>query len=247
MPPAVRRATLVDATAGFAAQSDVVMAWAGTADLAALSAVAGWSVRDVLAHLSLSARRLADAVGDTTRDKPLEIAGYAEGLAAAAEAIATQPATLPGDPRPLLEAETARAIAVLSDAREVTVVMPRGPLRIADAVVTRTIELVVHGLDLGIEPDRGALGVTARALAGVFATRHPGRAVELRVAPFAAVQVLEGTVHRRGTPTAVVSCEPLAWVRLATGRSTWVETVNAGSLTARGERSDLSPYLPLLS
>lgn len=243
MPPAVRRASLTDALAAFTAQSDVVLGWAASADLTADSPLPGWTVRVVLAHLMLATERLAGATPGS--GKPVPMADYVGTYGDSAAYIAGAAAGAPGDPR--LRFEAAAAAVCHRDAWPATVIMWDDSLAAADAVVTRVIELVVHGLDLGIEPDRGALGVTVRALTGVLATRHPGRAVELRVAPFAAVQVLAGTVHRRGTPTAVVSCDPVPWVRLATGRLSWPEAEAAGSLTARGERSDLSAYLPLLS
>ena len=244
MSPAIRSASLPDALAAFAAQSEVILSWAaGRHSLGEPSQLPGWSIRDVLAHLTGAVERLRDA--SPTRGKPLPVADYVAGYEAAAGEIADAARGTAGDPRDRLAA----ACAGVADRQSwpAALVMWSDPLASADAVVTRTLELVVHGLDLGIEPDRTALGLTVRALTGILATRHPGRAVELRVAPYAAVQVREGTVHRRGTPTAVVSCDPVPWVRLATGRLSWAEAETAGSLTARGERSDLSAYLPLLS
>ncbi len=75
--------------------------------------------------------------------------------------------------------------------------------------------------------------------------RAPGRSVEVRVPPFAAVQVVEGVRHTRGTPPAVIETDAETWLALATGRTTWHEAVDAGSVRASGERTDLSAYLPL--
>ena len=36
------------------------------------------------------------------------------------------------------------------------------------------------------------------------------------------------------------------WLALAAGRLSWVEAVADGSVRASGERTDLSPYLPLV-
>jgi hypothetical protein len=69
--------------------------------------------------------------------------------------------------------------------------------------------------------------------------------VEVRVPPFAAVQVVEGVRHTRGTPPAVVETDAATWVALATGALTWPEAVADGLVQASGERTDLSPYLPL--
>ncbi len=73
----------------------------------------------------------------------------------------------------------------------------------------------------------------------------PGRAVEVRIPPYAAVQVIGGTSHRRGTPPAVVECDARTWLRLATGAMTWPEALMSGSLHASGARSDLSAHLPI--
>jgi hypothetical protein len=73
----------------------------------------------------------------------------------------------------------------------------------------------------------------------------PGRAVEVRIPPYAAVQVVEGHTHRRGTPSAVVETDAETWLALADGRLAWTDAVASGRLIASGERSDLSGYLPL--
>lgn len=73
----------------------------------------------------------------------------------------------------------------------------------------------------------------------------PGRAVEVRIPPYAAVQVVAGHTHRRGTPSAVVETDAQTWLSLAAGTLTWAEAVATGRLHASGERSDLSGYLPL--
>lgn len=76
--------------------------------------------------------------------------------------------------------------------------------------------------------------------------RAPGRSVEVRVPPYAAVQCVEGVRHTRGTPPAVVELDPEGWLALATGESSWSEAVDAGHVHASGERADLSSYLPLV-
>jgi hypothetical protein len=73
----------------------------------------------------------------------------------------------------------------------------------------------------------------------------PGSSVEVRVPPYAAVQVVGGTTHRRGTPPAVVETDPLTWLDLVYGRQDWASACAAGEVLASGERSDLSDLLPL--
>ncbi len=80
----------------------------------------------------------------------------------------------------------------------------------------------------------------------LLAQRAPGRSVEVRVPPYAAVQAIPGVRHTRGTPPAVVETDPETWVALATGELTWEEAVAGGRVAASGERAELAPYLPLV-
>lgn len=78
-----------------------------------------------------------------------------------------------------------------------------------------------------------------------FQELAPGRAVEIRIPPYSAVQAVPGHTHRRGTPAAVVETDAQTWLDLCAGRVTWTAAVAAGRVHASGERSDLSGYLPL--
>jgi hypothetical protein len=93
--------------------------------------------------------------------------------------------------------------------------------------------------------DRTALRLVTQACADVLAARAPGRSLELRVPPYAAVQCVEGPRHTRGTPPNVVETDPLTWVRLAAGRLGWPDALTSGLVRASGERADLSGWLPL--
>ncbi|KGM12370.1 sterol carrier family protein [Cellulomonas carbonis] len=88
---------------------------------------------------------------------------------------------------------------------------------------------------------RTAVRFTLEELADVA----PGRAVEVRVPPDGAVQVVEGPRHTRGTPPNVVETDPTTWLELVTGATTWSDAVAAGRVSASGERADLSRLLPL--
>ena len=79
----------------------------------------------------------------------------------------------------------------------------------------------------------------------VLEQRAPGRSVEVRVPPYAAVQVVPGVRHTRGTPPAVVETDAETWLALATGRTSWAVALDSGKVVASGERTDLSAYLPL--
>ena len=91
----------------------------------------------------------------------------------------------------------------------------------------------------------GDLRLLVKHYLALLAQRAPGGAVEVRVPPYSAVQVVGGTTHKRGTPPAVVEMTAETWLGLATGGLRWVEADRDGLLRASGERSDLSPYLPL--
>lgn len=74
----------------------------------------------------------------------------------------------------------------------------------------------------------------------------PGRSVEVRIPPFAAIQVVAGPTHRRGTPPAVVEMDARTWLELCVGDLEWTAGVASGRVRASGERSDLGPFLPLV-
>jgi len=88
-----------------------------------------------------------------------------------------------------------------------------------------------------------ALAQAVRLSLAWFSQTYPGRAVELRVPPYGAVQMLEGTTHRRGTPAAVVEMSPTTWIALFTHATAWDEACSSGQISASGARSDLSEPL----
>ena len=98
----------------------------------------------------------------------------------------------------------------------------------------------------GTDATPADLRAATKHLLALLDRRAPGNSVEVRVPPYAAVQVIPGARHTRGTPPAVVEMDPATWIALATGRTTWGETVAAGRVHASGERSNLTPYLPLV-
>jgi hypothetical protein len=91
------------------------------------------------------------------------------------------------------------------------------------------------------------LRLLTKHLLALLVAKAPGGAVEVRVPPYAAAQCLEGTRHTRGTPPAAVEMDAATWIALGTGDLEWSEAVDAGRLTASGERSDLGHLLPLLT
>jgi hypothetical protein len=118
---------------------------------------------------------------------------------------------------------------------------PAGP----EPSLPELIELVALSLRRGLSPDRVALRLTVRALADELASVHPGRSVEVRIPPFAAVQCIPGPRHTRGTPPNVVETDPATFVALACGYESWDAAVRDGRVHASGERADLRAFLPL--
>ncbi len=98
----------------------------------------------------------------------------------------------------------------------------------------------------GATADRQTVADAVRYTLRLLTAQTPGRSVEVRVPPYAAVQCVEGPRHTRGTPANTVETDPQTWLRLATGRQSWGEAVVAGALRLSGERADLSAYLPLV-
>jgi Bacterial SCP ortholog len=119
------------------------------------------------------------------------------------------------------------------------------PARKPDPEGEASVAVVAAALDSGNEPEKGALRSAARFLLQELARVSPGRSVEIRVVPVAAVQAVAGPRHTRGTPPNVVETDPKTWFRLATGRLNWDEALRSGAVRASGARSDLSAFLPL--
>ncbi len=92
---------------------------------------------------------------------------------------------------------------------------------------------------------REDVAAAVRYTLGLLSELAPGRSVEVRVIPFGAVQVIEGTKHRRGTPPAVVEMGAETWLQVASGERSWREAEESGDIDVSGERADLSRYLPL--
>ena len=97
----------------------------------------------------------------------------------------------------------------------------------------------------GPEPDRTATAEAVRTSLRWLAQRHPGKAVEIRVPPFAAVQAIGGLSHTRGTPPNVVETDATTWLGLVTGATRWADALADGRVTASGTRADLAELLPL--
>ncbi|MET9884721.1 sterol carrier family protein [Streptomyces sp. NPDC006430] len=263
MPPAKKRPRTYDpakiraaVTAQFGHIADAVREL-GPEQLGRDSGLGAWSVADLAAHIAWIADSLASglarppaAVAELAAvEWPSATASLAGKIAEAAKE------TLDGAPLAELYevagARLAEALAANPGGRVLHLWV--GDMTLADFLVTRTVELVVHtddlnraaGVDIPIE--RQALAACTRLLADALALKAPGGSVEVRIPPFAVVQCIEGPRHTRGTPPNVVETDPLTWLRLATGRTDWADALANAQVRASGERADLAALLPVMS
>jgi hypothetical protein len=96
-------------------------------------------------------------------------------------------------------------------------------------------------------PERGALADAVRLTARTLAALAPGRSVEVRIPPFAAVQCIAGPQHRRGTPPNVVETDPRTWLLLVTGLLGVPAAATSGRLRLSGGRAgEVAGYLPVV-
>ncbi len=227
------------------------------------SAIPGWRVSELTGHLVLVHRGLAAALGRPTAERPLPAEEYVRQYAPNADALDAATREVAAEaPGPELVEKLDEAIGLT--AATLTSPLPavlrggRGPISAEDLIDTRIIEVLVHSDDLSrslpeqqpVPLQRAALSRGVRSLAAMLAARHPGRSVEVRVPPYAAVQCGvgdPGPTHTRGTPPNVVETDPITFLRLTTGRTAWADAVRAGTVHASGLRADLSGVLPLLS
>ena len=226
--------------------------------LSATSVLSGWSVRDLTAHLVVVADSVCHIEPLPANAGVLSVSEYLAGYADRAERIDSLTREAEGELTDIPAAYRERwddALARLAAFADVDKVLARrGAARLADLVITRVIELVVHADDLArslpqlqlTAPPPDAERLVTRALLDVLATRHPGQTLEVRIPPVAVVQCLPGPRHTRGTPPGVVETDPRTWVRLAAGRLGWAQAVEEGLVAASGQRADLSGVLPLL-
>ncbi|KQV19545.1 MULTISPECIES: maleylpyruvate isomerase family mycothiol-dependent enzyme [unclassified Kitasatospora] len=224
-----------------------------------------WNVRLLVAHLGFCLdwlpRHLEQPVPDGAPLSLVQWVGLTRTAAAAIDAAVQEHAegAFAGSPAEVakefdracdLLLETLERPEVADPARRF--VIRFGPILLTDFLVTRLVETVVHADDLAaaldrpeFPHDRQALAAVTRLLADAFADQVPGGAVELRIPPYAVVQAVPGPRHTRGTPPNVVETDPITWIRLATGRTSWAEVVDV-AVHASGERSDLAEYLPIM-
>jgi Bacterial SCP ortholog len=84
-----------------------------------------------------------------------------------------------------------------------------------------------------------------KATLALLSEVSPGRAIEVRVPPYAAIQCGDGPTHTRGTPANVIEMDAETWLSLARGEESWADAMAQGRIIASGVRADLTSLLPL--
>ena len=262
-----------DAASALLEQSSHLVEWLQTLPMAGFArptTLGEWDVRELIGHLAVVHEGLTRLLDQPSRDPALPVhqfvRGYRRDVAAIMASTLDASAGLDGPQTlaRLARASEGLAARLAAGVSEPQVIMtPRGPSTIGDFLATRIVEVVVHADDLSrslpeLEPvplTQGALARCTRTLAAILAGQHPGRSIEVRIPPYAAVQCAvtvggvpdPGPRHTRGTPPNVVETDPSTFLRLATGRIDWHDALAAGLVSASGLRADLSEALPLLS
>ncbi|MFJ9611507.1 sterol carrier family protein [Kitasatospora sp. NPDC101176] len=233
--------------------------------LAGPTRLGDWTVRELVAHLAIVLEWLPQHLDQPVPEgRPVSLVEWTEGtrrLSATVDMVAREHAegAFAGTPQEVASAFDRAADALLAALDRPELGEPKrlfamrfGPMLLSDFLVTRLVETVVHGDDLAVAlgldlpHERQAVAAVVGLLADAFAAQVPGSSVELRIPPYAVVQAVPGPRHTRGTAPHVVETDPLTWIRLATGRTDWASAVEAATVRASGERSDLAAYLPLL-
>jgi len=223
------------------------------ADFAEPSVLPGWDVHTLVGHLVLVVRGFDAALARPTTARPVPpwelVRRYRRDVAQIESRTRAVAADASGTD--LVASFTAGLEAVaetLAGGLPSVIESPRGPASVLDFTETRVVELAVHSDDLSrslpdrpsVPIERAALGAASRTLAAILAGQSPGRSIEVRIPPYAAVQCVAGPRHTRGTPPNVIETDPLTWLALATGRLGWAAAL------ASGPRADVSAYLPLV-
>jgi uncharacterized protein (TIGR03083 family) len=179
-------------------------------DLRRPSVLDGWTVGDLVAHLVRTCQTVSALRPAPPEATPQTVHRYVSAYADAAADIAAGTRALAGrieDPLAALDQAWAQVPAALAGLQATerpgrVVVSARGPIRLGDFLLTRTLELVVHADDLARSLDReppllpAATSAVTRALIDVGIARS-GRALR---------------------PDGL---DDLTWIRLACGRVGW--------------------------
>jgi len=109
------------------------------------------------------------------------------------------------------------------------------------------LKKLVESFELNLEISKTSEQIAVKHCLQLLHEKVPGNSVEVRIPPHAAVQVIAGIKHKRGTPPAVIEMDAKTWIYLAIGKTIWETAKSQGLISASGERADLSTVLPLIS
>ena len=84
------------------------------------------------------------------------------------------------------------------------------------------------------------LKIQVKQILKVIEEIAPGRSVELRIPPYAAIQCVSGSTHRRGTPPNVVEMSAETLLMLSKNPQIWDQLCSEGAISASGTNSNLS-------
>lgn len=173
------------------------------------SVLPGWTVAELVAHIGMAMgplTRAQPAPGGQPRSFAAYVTTYPDSAGDIAERTRRLAADTRDGPLPAVERMVADGLAQLGVLRglgaDPVVTSRRGPVRLSTLVLTRLLELVVHGDDLA----RSVSGDTPPTLGPL----EPGA---LQVV----ADALQDALRETGGPELDVA-DPLAWVRLACGR-----------------------------
>jgi hypothetical protein len=76
---------------------------------------------------------------------------------------------------------------------------------------------------------------------------EPGNSVELRIPPYAAIQCVSGSIHRRGTPPNVVEMSGQTLVDLVGNPTYWEEFCHKGLISSSGTNANLKDLFSKVS
>lgn len=180
-------------------------------DLDRPSRIEGWRNRDVVAHLAVQPLLLRRFLQTAAPEPPpMTLSENLRGTRRLASVIhdAAVAAATAGQLDLAANVETVTPALLGADlARTVTTV--QGPILLADYLVTRCVEGVVHGRDLvpAVEPDAEAATISAQALTDLLALTHP-----TLIRPAAALPPrvwIEVATGRRPAPEPLAAVMPL--------------------------------------
>ena len=84
------------------------------------------------------------------------------------------------------------------------------------------------------------LKIQVKRILRVIEEIAPGRSVELRIPPYAAIQCVPGSTHRRGSPPNVVEMSAQTLLKLSKNPQNWDQLYSEGAISASGTNSNLS-------